>query len=264
MRWPLTPLASNPLASDHSLVRRSPAQCSPLGSPAFRLCMGCHPCAAADGLKRLSSSASPRPVALSAATSVRRELGRLPQLRNSLAFRDSLALLPGNHDGPPASPGLQPEAEPVRLFLAPRCLPLGRWRLILLSSHQRGSTAEHSMGPLDCWMPAGRDGRSTWVPSTTRRPIGAQALLALQQPERLLTLLRASRRSRVVFGPRAPALAGRLPGRPEGAPARCPSQPLRHGGRPGPAAWTRDPGGTLLNGTMGCWRRSCCAGSAPP
>jgi len=159
------------------------------------------------------------------------------------------------------------------VFLAPAVAaagPLGA--LIMLSQSPEGQQRRSpsngaQLDWLGCQLAAMS---STWVAITTRPCRSASPGLdavALQQPERLLTLLTAVRAVKGGVRPRAPAgrrLAGAEPG---GAPClACPFHlfaPLR---RPALPAWTpRGSRGRWLElGPMGCWRQELLRWSCPP
>ncbi|MCT4363468.1 MULTISPECIES: metallophosphoesterase [Synechococcaceae] len=188
-------------------------------------------------------------------------------------FGIPLALLPGNHDDPALLRQVfSQEASLVPTVLAPAVLPLGRWRLILLSSHQRGSTAGAIDGAQLDWLGCqlAGDDAPTWVAiHHPPVPIGSPGLdaVALQQPERLLTLLTASPAVKgVVFGHVHQHWQGALPGRPEVPLLACPSTLCAFEAvQPCPLGRPVDPGGRWLElGPDGCWRQELLRWSAPP
>ena len=82
-------------------------------------------------------------------------LGRLP-----------VALIPGNHD----HPQLLRAALGRHVLLGPTCIPLGSWRLLLLSSHRSGAVAG--------WI---SEGQHTWLQEQLQA-LSAPALVALHHP----------------------------------------------------------------------------------
>lgn len=178
-----------------------------------------------------------------------------------------LALLPGNHD----DPALLRQVFGSTASLAPAVVPLGDWRLLLLSSHCSGSAA----GVLDpaqlAWL--GRQladaDTPTWV--AIHHPpvaIGSPGLdaIALQRPEPLLALLAGTPAVRgLVFGHVHQHWQGALPGRPEVPLLGCPSTLCAfEPAQPCPLDRPGDPGGRWLElGPEPIWRQRLLRWRAP-
>ncbi|NQV11082.1 MAG: metallophosphoesterase [Cyanobacteria bacterium] len=190
------------------------------------------------------------------------------QLRELVASSGiPLALLPGNHD----DPALLRQVFSHGASLAPAVLPLGGWRLILLSSHQRGSTAGGLDGAQLDWLGCqlAGDDAPTWVAiHHPPVPIGSPGLdaIALQRPEGLLALLAGSPVVKgVVFGHVHQHWQGALPGRPEVPLLGCPSTLCAfEAAQPCPLGRPEDPGGRWLElGPDGRWRQTLLRWSPP-
>jgi len=163
-----------------------------------------------------------------------------------------VALLGGNHD----DAGLLRAALGRRAAIAPTSVPLGAWRLLLLSSHRPGAVAGWIEAPQLAWLAeelATGTGPVLVALHHPPLPIGSAALdgIGLQRPGALLEPLLASPRVRgVVFGHVHQHWAGSL-ARPDGGDPlplwACPSTLAPFAAaQPCPLGRPDWPGGRLL------------------
>ena len=130
-------------------------------------------------------------------------LGGYVRLRELLELWDvPVALLPGNHD----HPALLRAALGRRAWIAPAVVPLGHWRVLLLSTHRSGAVAGWIEAPQLAWLEQQLAVDSSPALVALHHPpvaIGHPELdrIALQRPEPLLQALLADPAVRgVVFG----------------------------------------------------------------
>lgn len=180
-------------------------------------------------------------------------LGGYVRLREQLQhWRVPAALLPGNHD----HPALLRAALGRRAWIAPAVVPLGTWRLLLLSTHRSGAVAGWMEPGQLAWLEQQLAAESTPALVALHHPplpIGHPELdrIALQRPEPLLhTLLAAPAVRGVVFGHVHQHWQGLLPRPAGGEPLplwACPSTLAAFTAvQPCPLGKPHWPGGRLL------------------
>ena len=175
-------------------------------------------------------------------------------LRDLLAEEDlPAALLPGNHD----HPTLLRAALGRHAVIAPACIRIGDWDLLLLDSHRPGCIGGR-LGP------SALEQVSVWVGEVAEPP-RAGLLVAVHHPpvaigdpemdriglqdgaELLERLASAPRLGAVVFGHIHQHWRGAMPGRPEVPLLGCPSTLCSFRAvQPCPLGRPEDPGGRLI------------------
>lgn len=180
-------------------------------------------------------------------------LGGYVRLRERLeSWAVPVALLPGNHD----HPALLRAVLGRRAWIAPAVVPLGSWRLLLLSTHRTAAVEGWIEAPQLAWLEQQLAADS--IPALLALhhpplPIGHPELdrIALQRPEPLLqTLLAAPAVRGVVFGHVHQHWQGSLPRPAGGEPLplwACPSTLAAFSAvQPCPLGQPDWPGGRLL------------------